>query len=148
MTLTPHSQHVRVEATLQSLARVRDALDAALERVDWPEGDESRLMLAAGEAVCNAIEHGSVPAGHVDVAIDADADGLTLIVSDEGDPRRPAHIDANAGAPPHTSVRGRGIMLMRELADVLDIESNGDGTRVTMRFERGPAGVNGTSRVA
>ncbi|MCB0882732.1 MAG: ATP-binding protein [Thermoleophilia bacterium] len=142
MTLTPHSEHVRVEATLQSLARVREALEATLDRVDWPADDESRLMLAAGEAVCNAIEHGSVPAGHVDVAIDTDAGGLTLVVTDEGDPGRPARIDAHAAAPPHSSVRGRGIMIMRELADTLRIEPSGRGVRVTMRFERAAGGVH------
>lgn len=137
MSKASTTETVRVRARLQSLATVRQALDDALTRADWSSDDASRLMLAAGEAVCNAIEHGSVQSGEVVVDITTTDDGLTLTVTDEGDPGRPRRLDLGAQAPPSSSVRGRGIMIMRELADTIAIEPHERGTRVSMHFRRG-----------
>ncbi len=137
MTSPQQSTILRVAADLTSLAQVRAALDAALDGSDWPEEDSSRLMLAAGEAVCNAIEHGSVASGEVQVEIRTFDDGLSLVVTDDGNPEQPPQLDLAAAPPPAHSVRGRGLMIMRELADEIIIEPHGRGTRVRLRFDRG-----------
>ncbi len=136
MTESAHTDTLRVPAELSSLARVRSTLESALDRCAWPEGDTSRVMLAAGEAVCNAIEHGSVPTGTITVSIHSGEDGVTLVVTDEGDPGRPARLNLGAEAPPSSSIRGRGMMIMRELADEIALERHGGGTRVAMFFAR------------
>lgn len=146
MTGSAHIDTLRVPAELSSLARVRSTLEGALERSSWPEGDASRVMLAAGEAVCNAIEHGSVPTGTVTVSIHSGEDGVTLVVTDEGDPGRPPRLNLGAEAPPSSSIRGRGIMIMRELADEIALERHGTGTRVAMFFA--PTGGSRDPRAA
>lgn len=148
MTHHRHNETVRVKADLTSLAEVRAALDATLDDSEWPQDDSSRLMLAAGEAVCNAIEHGSVETGQVEVEIDSDDTGLTLVVTDEGRPGAEPHLDLAAGAPPSHSIRGRGLMIMRELADEIAIEPHGEGTRVRMRFERDDVADSGSAHRA
>ena len=75
----------RVPATLRSLTFVRCALALVLDREPWSPEDSGRLLLAASEAVSNAIEHGSPPdGGHIEIQVVVQRDGATLIVTDEG----------------------------------------------------------------
>jgi serine/threonine-protein kinase RsbW len=135
----------RVPATLRSLTFVRCALALVLDREPWSPEDSGRLLLAASEAVSNAIEHGSpTGGGHIEIAVVVQRDGATLIVTDEG-AGEGAEIDTLSDPPSPTSTRGRGIPIMRSLADELSVTRAGGGTRVRMHFavqpddEPGPA---------
>jgi len=124
----------RVPATLRSLTFVRCALALVLDREPWSPEDSGRLLLAASEAVSNAIEHGSPPdGGHIEIQVVVQRDGATLIVTDEG-AGGDADIDTLSDPPSPTSTRGRGIPIMRSLADELSVARAGDGTRVRMHF--------------
>ncbi len=84
----------RVPATLRSLTFVRCALALVLDREPWSPEDSGRLLLAASEAVSNAIEHGSpVDGGQIEVQVIVQRDGATLIVTDEGSGADPPAID-------------------------------------------------------
>lgn len=89
------------------------------------------VILAVNEALANAAEFAYTEGGAGTVDIEAVRDvtrrTLTVTVSDHGlwresDPRRRRHS------------RGRGIPLMRILADSLIIDTTGPGTRVRLRF--------------
>lgn len=136
MSEPSHTHTLRVPARLDSLAVVRARLGEILDQADWPEEDASRVMLAVGEAVCNAIEHGSPEGGEVRVDVTAAAADIRLSVVDQGNPEHPAQLDLNVEAPPAHSVRGRGMVIMRELADCLAVQPDGAGTRIEMRFDR------------
>src|SRR3974390_2294189 len=125
----------RVPATLRSLTFVRCALALVLDREPWSPEDAGRLLLAASEAVSNAIEHGSPPGGGArEIPVIVQRDGATLIVTDEGSGVEEPEIDAQATPPSPTSPRGRGFPIMRSLADEVTVTRVGSGTRVTMRF--------------
>lgn len=126
----------RVPAQLQSLAFVRGGLACILHRDPWAALEMDRLLLATGEAVCNAIEHGSTAEGHVDVRVVLDDWGLTVVVVDEGVPGHVPHVNLHAGPPPTASPRGRGMMIMRELSDGISVAPAGGGVRLTMVFAR------------
>ncbi len=91
--------------------------------------DDSRdaILLACSEAVANAIEHGYRSAAHGVVTVTAtlSGDDVVVRVRDQGSWRDPGPDDAARG-------RGRGLFLVRELTDAMDIEKDG-GTTVTMR---------------
>lgn len=124
----------RVPATLRSLTFVRCALALVLDREPWSPEDAGRLLLAASEAVSNAIEHGSPDEhGHIEIQVVVRRDGATLIVTDEGAGGEPA-IDTASDPPSPTSPRGRGIPIMRSLSDSIAVSRVGRGTRVTMFF--------------
>ncbi len=95
------------------------------------------LVLAAGELLTNAIEHGS-PAGElnqVTLAIEAGQGALRLVVTDEG-----PGFDAGAVPEPDPlGEHGRGVHLVRQLVDVAQWDDEGFGTRavVTMRVREG-----------
>lgn len=48
--------------------------------------------------------------------------------------------------PPAERVRGRGRLLMDELADAVEVDSGGGGTRVRLRFARPARAVAGLER--
>lgn len=91
------------------------------------------LVLAVNEALANAAEHAyaadpATGSMDVDAHYDAVRDTLTVSVEDHGR-WRATRSDA---AQPRT--RGRGIRLMRELADHTTIDSTAEGTRVNMTW--------------
>ena len=84
------------------------------------------MLVAAGEAVANAIEHGhrDRPDGVISLRANAVADGLRVSVIDSGVWKTPRQVPGE--------YRGRGISLMRCLVQDLSIHSNDAGTTVHM----------------
>jgi serine phosphatase RsbU (regulator of sigma subunit)/anti-sigma regulatory factor (Ser/Thr protein kinase) len=87
------------------------------------------LVLACAEACSNAIEH-AYPPDNRDFRVEAieDRGEVSLTVRDWGRWR-----------PPRGANRGRGIMMMRALADLVDVDHGADGTTVTIRHHLGRA---------
>ncbi|HTI32655.1 MAG TPA: ATP-binding protein [Miltoncostaea sp.] len=126
---------VRVAAQIASVVEVRDALTGAFRAGGWPEDLMPLVVLAVGEAVANAIEHGSMPGAAVEVAVTVRPHWATVRVADEG--RLGAAIPLVAPArPPATRIRGRGLLLMLDLAERVEVDAGGAGTSVLLRFAR------------
>ncbi len=117
----------RLELTLPaepgSLAVGRRALQNWLTRSGVDEMTGYDVLVATGEASANAVEHAYGPGG-ADFHFSAEiADGvLTISIRDEGSWR-----------PARGSHRGRGISMMKQLMDDVQVESDESGTTVTMR---------------
>ncbi len=133
----------RVVADAHSAARTRAEFGIWLER-HFRLGAErySDLLLAVNEAIANAAEFAYADAsrrGTMDVsaAYDDDCDTLAVTIDDRGRwrervPARPQHL------------RGRGIPLMRALADEVVIDPTPRGTHVTLTWtDPTRAGRNG-----
>ena len=84
------------------------------------------MLVAAGEAVANAIEHGhrNKPEGIISLRASAVVDRLQVSVIDTGVWKIPHQVAGDN--------RGRGISLMRCLMQDLSINSNDSGTTVHM----------------
>jgi anti-sigma regulatory factor (Ser/Thr protein kinase) len=87
-------------------------------------------LLAVGEAVTNAIEHGSRSESRRTVSVEASLreETVTITVSDTGQWIG----DSSASL---RSRRGRGLSLMSGLADHVDTLRTPAGTRVTLQFD-------------
>ncbi len=107
------------------------------ERVAREDGvaDEvvDRLALAAGEAVANAAVHGNRldPLRHVLVEWTPDGGGR-LCVEDEGAGLADGVLDAAALPDDPMSTGGRGLFILKALADDVRLEQG--GRRVCLRF--------------
>lgn len=97
----------------------------------------SDLVLAVSEALANAAEFAYSDTGDnaggqrtmdVNAVYDANSDTLAVTVKDRGRWRR------RTGTRDNT--RGRGIPLMRVLADEADIRGTSHGTQVTLKWTR------------
>jgi PAS domain S-box-containing protein len=108
------------------LAPSRAALRSWLTQAGVEPDQVVDVLIAAGEAVANAIEHGhrERPEGTVSLHATAVVDRLRVTVTDTGAWKAPREVaDLN---------RGRGITLMRGLTEDLTIHSNDAGTTVRM----------------
>ncbi|MBM7813892.1 ATP-binding protein [Saccharothrix algeriensis] len=120
--------HWRAEFPAEAgrLAVVRARLDRWLSASGLSEDDRYDLVIAVNEAVSNAVEH-AYPDGEpgvVRVEAEARPDGsIRVVVADDGRWRVP---------PVELSDRGRGLLLMRENVDEVQVERAADGTRVTL----------------
>lgn len=125
-------------ATPASLARARAEVCDMLEPLSIPEAVFFDIRVAVGEALANAIRHGS-PRGDTDpvsVSVEAYEDRVVLVVADRG-----AGFDGDIspdGDPYAAS--GRGVMFMRALMDRVDfVRQPGGGTAVTLVRHIAPA---------
>jgi serine/threonine-protein kinase RsbW len=110
--------------------------EAIAREVAFPSETEDRLVLAMGEAITNAIRHGNAldPRRLVRVEWSGDGEGGWLDVEDEGPGLDPGRLqDALLPANP-TQTNGRGLFLIRMLADRVEVE----GARLRMWFAPRP----------
>jgi anti-sigma regulatory factor (Ser/Thr protein kinase) len=107
--------------------------------VDPPRAQD--ILLAAGEAVTNGIEHGSHSDPRRTVSLEAFIrdDAIVITVADSG------VWSGDSSASLRSDRRGRGLTLMSGLADRVDTVRDRWGTRVTMLFDHAleeSAGLN------
>ncbi|WP_459970368.1 SpoIIE family protein phosphatase [Mycobacterium sp. MUNTM1] len=97
---------------------------------------ETDILLATGEAVTNAIEHGSRAERRQTVSIEAflHRGTVAVTVSDTG------RWVGDSSASLRSRRRGRGLTLMSGLADGVETLRTPAGTRVTLRFDDAVAG--------
>jgi anti-sigma regulatory factor (Ser/Thr protein kinase) len=105
---------------------MRQELRGFLDDTAWPADVVEDLVLAASEAANNAVEHAQPPTEpFFDVCAAVDDDAVTIVVRDHGAWRQPTS----------PSVRGRGLAMMRALADTT-VTAGPHGTTVTIRRRR------------
>ncbi len=120
----PSPLEVELGADVNELAPTRAALRVWLIEAGVSSDQTLNVLIAAGEALANAIEHGHrhQPDGTIRLLASALADRLHVTV-----------IDTGSWKPPVTAVsRGRGIALMRALMQEVTIQQRTSGTTVHM----------------
>lgn len=131
LALSPH--HLPDAFTLsfpaqpEQLVVARRALREWLNRLGVPEEDVQALAQAVGEATANAVEHAYTPEerGTVRLRGTVEADGTVEVVVADGGRWRPP--------PTEPGTRGRGLLLMRESVDEVEVNPSPIGTSVTLR---------------
>jgi anti-sigma regulatory factor (Ser/Thr protein kinase) len=95
-----------------------------------PESAVSDLMLATSELVTNAFEHGSREPVRLTVRSDREAASITVVSS--GEASRVPDVDhwTTAGAD---RVSGRGLGIVREIADDIDVQRFDGSVVITVR---------------
>ncbi|WP_181023867.1 SpoIIE family protein phosphatase, partial [Mycobacterium avium] len=122
----PAPLELNFPADVNQLAPARTALRNWLRRVRLDPEQTLNVLVAAGEAVANAIEHGHrhSPQGTIRLGATALGDQVRLTITDTGTWKVP-----QATSYPH---RGRGIPLMKSLMNDVDIRSDTGGTTVQL----------------
>ncbi|MDD7968094.1 SpoIIE family protein phosphatase [Actinomycetospora lemnae] len=120
----PEPLRLRLPATPASLRTSRQQVTRWAARAGVAQGHADDLHLTLGEAVTNAIEH-AYPDGDGEVSLEVartHSGTVRVTVSDEGRWRPP---------PSDPGHRGRGLVLIREIADDVEIQCGASGTQVT-----------------
>jgi serine phosphatase RsbU (regulator of sigma subunit)/anti-sigma regulatory factor (Ser/Thr protein kinase) len=107
----------------ETLADVRRGLRRWLRAAGATDDDVAVITLAVGEACANAVEHAYSPTPAV-YAIEAfeEAGAVTIAVRDSGRWRRPRGEN-----------RGRGLTIMENAMDELDVSQTAEGTEIVLR---------------
>jgi serine/threonine-protein kinase RsbW len=125
---------LKIESKMANLRLIENAIDEITSSLGINQDNYGKILVATLEAVNNAITHGNKfnPDKMVLVEITVENDEMVVTVTDEGtgfnptnipDPTRPENIE---------ELSGRGVFLMKKLADAISF--NEKGNSVTMKF--------------
>jgi anti-sigma regulatory factor (Ser/Thr protein kinase) len=131
---TTATSHVdALYASFTELAPARNRLRAWLNDLRIPSAQAYGIVLSTGEALSNAIEHGSDldPDRTVGLEAFASQHEITVTVSDTG------HWTKDSAAASRPANRGRGLKLIGGFSDDVQIVRTARGTRVTMTYRIG-----------
>ncbi|MDX8037199.1 ATP-binding protein [Lentzea sp. BCCO 10_0856] len=124
---------LRFPAEAHEVAPVRHQLREWLGDSELTEDEAVDLVLAVSEAVNNSVEHAypGPAGGTIEVRARIGRYGAVHVdVTDHGQWRVP---------PPALTTRGRGLLLMRESVDEVEIDRTSSGTTVRLTRARAPA---------
>jgi len=125
---------LKINSDINSLRLVERLIEDVCDVYNVPEDVYGNMLIAVTEAVNNAIHHGNQDNAEKQVKIGFETENKKLVfsVQDEGkgfdylglpDPTDPSNLDK-----PH----GRGVFLMKHLADFIQFENN--GSKVLLGF--------------
>jgi serine/threonine-protein kinase RsbW len=128
-------KRLKIESRISNLRIIENAIDEITGLIGVKQDDYGKIMVAALEAVNNAVTHGNKanPQKLVDVEIEFDNNDIRITVTDEGDGFRPDKIPDPTMPENIEELSGRGVFLMTKLAD--SIKFNEKGNSVTMSFK-------------
>ncbi len=136
--MTEHSfeADLRIPASLEMLEHVYEWSRHQLARIPLTENKRFEILLAISEAVTNAIRHGNKldPNKHVSISFLAKEDGVTVTIGDEGEGFDPDSLPDPTHGEHLLVPSGRGVFLLRSLAEEVLFEKNNNGNLVIARF--------------
>ena len=129
-------ESLKLASDVQSIASVEKLIDKVCSNIGVNEESYGNVLIAVTEAVNNAIQHGNKQNGNlkIDVFVLDSTQNICFSVKDEGpgfdfnnlpDPTSPDNI---------LKENGRGIFLMKNLAD--KVEFTGEGNEVSLFFSK------------
>jgi serine/threonine-protein kinase RsbW len=121
---------LRLPARAQDLGAARDFVERAASSFGLDAEGGFELVLAANEAITNAIRHGSADEqGRILLFTLADGDRLTLVVRDYG-------TFTSSHSSPMRPDGGRGLAMMGALTDHFELLTDSRGTTVHLSKDR------------
>lgn len=124
-------QTISVVADVQNLADVRERVTQMVRPLAFADSALFDIKVALGEALANAVRHGSPDGGEgtITIVVSAYADRAVIEVTDSGSGFDGEHVCTDD----LYAVGGRGVMFMRALMDnVCFAPANGGGTTVRL----------------
>lgn len=118
---------IEIPSLLENIRMIESFIDNTKEEYNLDDGIYGNIMIAVTESVNNAIRHGNKldPNKNVKLCLQLNDNQITFLIEDEGpgfdynnlpDPTAPENIEKPGG---------RGIFLMRHLADEVNFKENG-----------------------
>jgi serine/threonine-protein kinase RsbW len=129
------NQKIRITSKAENIILVERMIEDVCDLFNISEDFYGNILVAVTEAVNNAIYHGNQanPTKNIDISFKSANDYVSFIIKDEGsgfsydtlpDPTNPENIE---------KPNGRGVFLMRNLADKVSFEDN--GSKVILDFK-------------
>jgi len=128
-------ESITINSDIEKLKIVETLVDKLSKKLGVSDEVYGKILISTVEAVNNAILHGNKGDWNklVKVQISADGNILDITVTDEGEGFEYGNIPDPTDPKNIENLHGRGVFLMRRLADSL--EYNASGNEVKMRFK-------------
>jgi serine/threonine-protein kinase RsbW len=127
-------QHLELPSQIDSITEIEALIDDVCDRYCIGEDYYGNILIALTEAINNAITHGNKlnPNKKVNLDMETHHNELNFIIKDEGDGFDYNNIPDPTLPENITKLSGRGVFLMKSLADEVAFEEN--GTKVMLKF--------------
>lgn len=129
------TQRLNFPSTQENLIIVEKLIDDVCAKYQVNEDYYGNILIAVTEAVNNAINHGNKqdPDKEVNVDFSIDNGSLSFKVKDEGEGFDYDHLPDPTDPENLEKISGRGVFLMKNLADEVSFED--DGRIVELKFK-------------
>jgi serine/threonine-protein kinase RsbW len=126
---------IKIESKLSNLSVVENAIDTITRDSGINRENYGKIMVSVMEAVNNAIVHGNKynEKKFVNVYFSLENNLLQVTIEDQGKGFRPSEVPDPTEPENLENVNGRGVFLMKNLAD--ELEFNKAGNKVIMKFK-------------
>lgn len=130
------SRQIVFDSRSENIVLIEKLIDEVCEEFKVNEDFYGNMLVALTEAVNNAIQHGnkSNPSKKVKVFVENQNEGIIFRVKDEGEGFDYAHIPDPTDPENIEKPNGRGVFLMRNLADNVDFSDNGKTVELMFRI--------------
>jgi len=129
-------ESITINSDVEKLRVVETLVDTLSKKLGIPDEVYGKILISTVEAVNNAILHGNKGDASKMVTVNFTADGNTfdVTVTDQGegfkydtlpDPTDPANIE---------NLHGRGVFIMRSLADAIEYNDSGNEVKMSFRY--------------
>ncbi len=130
-------EHIVINSNHSSITAAEKKLKSILDKLNLASSQEHNLLVAASEAVHNAVVHGNKSRPDKKVYLDVDYSGhdITLEVQDEGGGFNP--VDVPDPLLPENLLKpsGRGIHIMKSLMDTVNFDFTPKGTKTILTLK-------------
>ncbi|MGB8359044.1 MAG: ATP-binding protein [Bacteroidales bacterium] len=128
-------ESITINSDIEKLNVVETLVDTLSKKLGVSDEVYGKILISTVEAVNNAILHGNKGDRSKMVTVKFSADGniLEVTVSDEGDGFEYKNLPDPTDPKNIENLHGRGVFLMRRLADSIDYNSSGN--EVIMKFK-------------
>ena len=126
---------IRIESKLSNLGIVENAIDTITRDAGINKENYGKILVSVMEAVNNAIVHGNKynEKKFVNIYILLENNLLKVTVEDQGKGFKPSEVPDPTEPDNLENVNGRGVFLMKNLAD--ELEFNKAGNKVILKFK-------------
>jgi serine/threonine-protein kinase RsbW len=130
-------EHIVISSKHSSVTAAEKKLKAILDKLGLASSQEHNLLVAASEAVNNAVVHGNknLPSKKVSIDIDYSGRNITVEVQDEGGGFDPVNVPDPLLPENLLKPSGRGIHIMKSLMDSVDFDFTPKGTKIIMKLK-------------
>jgi len=131
----PMNEEINIQSNIDNLTMVENIVDNLSKRLGVSDEVYGKILVSTIEAVNNAIIHGNrgIESKIVKLSFSSNGSSLIIIVKDEGEGYNFNNIPDPTSSENIEKLNGRGVFIMKKLAD--DIAFNDTGNEVTMTFK-------------
>jgi serine/threonine-protein kinase RsbW len=128
------TEHLTIPSDLKWMPKVVAEVERVVREVGFDEEEGDFLAIATTEAVSNAIVHGNRQnaSKKVHIGFEKHHDRLIIVVADEGDGFNPQSCEDPTDPKNISRNSGRGIYILKQLMDAVDVASSCQGTTVRL----------------